>query len=173
MLHKLIAIASAEVGVREEGGNNRGERIREYQSATDLNPGAWPWCAAYVDWCIREWLSIPQVVIWLNLQRRTPEEWRPKTALAYGLKSWALQRPSTTKVYNDTHKAQLGDIVTFDFSHVGFVIEDTGKEVVTWEGNTGQKGLRDSETGDGVWRKVRKKSLVKDLIRIHPSIASI
>jgi hypothetical protein len=173
MLHKLIAIASAEVGVREEGGNNRGSRIREYQSATDLKPGAWPWCSAWVDWCIREWLSIPQVVIWLNLQRRTPEEWRPKTALAYGLKSWALQRPSTTKVYNETHKAQLGDIVTFDFSHVGFVVEDTGKEIVTLEGNTGQKGLRDSETGDGVWRKVRKKSLVKDLIRIHPSIASI
>jgi hypothetical protein len=173
MLHKLIAIASAEVGVREEGGNNRGSRIREYQSATDLNPGAWPWCSAWVDWCIREWISIPQVVIWLNLQRRSPEEWRPKTALAYGLKSWALQRPSTTKVYNETHKAQLGDIVTFDFSHVGFVVEDTGKEIVTLEGNTNGKGERDSTSGDGVWKKVRKKSLVKDLIRIHPSIASI
>lgn len=130
-------------------------------------------CAGFVDWCIREWLSIPQVVIWLNLQRRSPEEWRPKTALAYGLKSWALQRPNTTKVYNDTYKAQLGDIVTFDFSHVGFVIEDTGKEIVTLEGNTNGRGDRDSTSGDGVWKKIRKKSLVKDLIRIHPSIASI
>jgi hypothetical protein len=118
-------------------------------------------------------LSIPQVVIWLNLRRRSPEEWRPKTALAHGLKSWALQRPNTTKVYNETHKAQLGDIVTFDFSHVGFVVEDTGKEIVTLEGNTNGKGERDSTSGDGVWRKVRKKTLVKDLIRIHPSIASI
>jgi hypothetical protein len=173
MIDKLIQIAQNEVGVREHGGNNRGNRIREYQSSTNLAPGAWPWCAAFTGWCIREWLKDSEVVRWLNLQRRTPQEWRPKTALAYGLKSWALQRPSTTKVYNDTHKAQLGDIVTFDFSHVGFVVEDTGKEIVTLEGNTGQKGLRDSETGDGVWRKVRKKTLVKDLIRIHPSIASI
>lgn len=161
MLHKLIAIASAEVGVREEGGNNRGSRIREYQSATELAPGAWPWCAAYVDWCLREWLEIPQVVIWLNLQRRSPEEWRPKTALAYGLKSWALQRPNTTKVYNERHKAQLGDIVTFDFSHVGFVVEDTGSEIVTLEGNAlpltskvltphGFKLMKDIKVGDKV-----------------------
>jgi hypothetical protein len=172
MLEKLIAIATAEVGTRESGGNNCGLRIREYQSATNLDPGAWPWCSAWVDWCIREWVSIPQVVIWLNLQRRSPEEWRPKTALAYGLKSWALQRPNTTKIYNETHKAELGDIVTFDFSHVGFVIEDCGSEIVTLEANTNRKGTRDSTSGDGVWRKIRKKTLVKDLIRIHPSIST-
>jgi hypothetical protein len=172
MLEKLIAIATAEVGTRESGGNNCGLRIREYQSATNLEPASWPWCAAFIDWCIREWVLIPQVVIWLNLQRRSPEEWRPKTALAYGLKSWALQRPNTTKIYNETHKAQLGDIVTFDFSHVGFVIEDCGSEIVTLEGNTNGKGTRDSTSGDGVWRKIRKKTLVKDLIRIHPSIST-
>jgi hypothetical protein len=44
---------------------------------------------------------------------------------------------------------------------------------VTLEGNTNGKGERDSTSGDGVWKKIRKKSLVKDLIRIHPSIASI
>jgi hypothetical protein len=173
MIYKLIQIATNEVGVLEHGGNNRGERIREYQSATNLAPAAWPWCAAYVDWCIREWIEIPQVVTWLNLQRKSPEEWRPKTALAYGLKSWALQRPNTTDIFNETQRAQMGDIVTFDFSHVGFVVEDCGSEIVTLEGNTNGKGDRDSTNGDGVWRKIRKKSLVKDLIRIHPSIASI
>ena len=169
MLEKLIAIATAEVGTREVGGNNCGLRVREYQSATNLDPASWPWCAAFVDWCIREWVSIPQVVIWLNLQRRSPEEWRPTTALAYGVKSWALQRPNTTKIYNETHEAKLGDIVTFDFSHVGFVVEDCGSEIVTLEGNTNGKGDRDSTSGDGVWRKIRKKTLVKDFIRIYPS----
>jgi hypothetical protein len=169
MLEKLIAIAQSQVGVREIGGNNRGDQIREYQKATDLVPAAWPWCAAYIDWCIKEWLKDSQVTKWLNLQRSTPEEWRPKTALAYGLTAWARKRPNTTKIFTEKDRAKLGDIVTFDFSHVGFVVEDTGKEIVTLEGNTGQKGLRDSETGDGVWRKVRKKTLVKDLIRINPS----
>jgi hypothetical protein len=169
MIDKLVEIAQNEVGVREVGGNNRGDRIREYQASTDLAPAAWPWCAAYIDWCIKEWLKDSQVTKWLNLQRSTHEEWRPKTALAYGLTAWARKRPNTTKIFTEKDRAKLGDIVTFDFSHVGFVVEDTGKEIVTLEGNTGQKGLRDSETGDGVWRKVRKKTLVKDLIRINPS----
>lgn len=168
MLSKLIAIAVKEIGVREVGGNNCGARIREYQSATDLAPSSWPWCAAYVDWCLREWLRDSEVVKWLNLQSRTPEDWRPKTALAYGLTAWAKQRPKTTSVYTEKDKAMPGDIVTFDFSHVGIVLEDAGDHLITVEGNTNGKGDRDSESGDGVWRKIRAKSLAKDLIRIKP-----
>jgi len=170
MLDKLIAIASTEVGVREVGGNNCGPRIREYQTATELGPGQYPWCACFVSWCIREWLKSNDVVNWLSLKVKTLEQWRPTTALAYGLTSWAKQRPNTTDIFDEKQKAQLGDIVTFDFSHVGFIVEDRGDTILTIEGNTGQKGLRDSESGDGVWRKVRAKSLVRDIIRIHPSI---
>lgn len=169
MISKLIAIAESQVGVREIGGNNRGDRIREYQSATELAPGAWPWCAAFTGWCIREWLKDPEVVGWLNLQRLTPEEWRPKTALAYGYTTWARQRQNTTRIFTEKDKAAAGDIVTFDFSHVGFVVSDNGHWIETIEGNTNGKGERDSESGDGVWRKIRKKTLVKDLIRINSS----
>lgn len=170
MLDRLIAIAESQVGVREVGGNNRGSRIREYQTATDLPPGAWPWCAAFSCWCIREWLKDPQVVQWLNLQRRTPDEWRPKTALAYGFTSWARQRPNTTRIFTERDSAKPGDIVTFDFSHIGFVVSESGDSIQCIEGNTNGKGERDSESGDGVWLKVRKKTLVKDLIRIIPSV---
>lgn len=169
MIDKLIQIAQAEVGVREHGGNNRGNRIWEYQSATELTPGAWPWCAALTGWCIREWLKDTEVVKWLNLQRLTPEEWRPKTALAYGYTTWARQRPNTTRIFTEREKAMPGDIVTFDFSHIGFVVADLGSTIECIEGNTNSKGSRDSESGDGVWRKIRKKTLVKDLIRINPS----
>jgi hypothetical protein len=58
--------------------------------------------------------------------------------------------------------------VTFDFSHTGIVLEDDGKYIVTVEGNTNGKGDRDSESGDGVWRKIRRKTLAKNFIRIHP-----
>lgn len=172
MLDRLIAIASAEVGVREIGGNNRGDRIREYQSATDLPPGAWPWCAAFTSWCIREWLKDKDVVAWLNLQRRTPEDWRPKTALAYGYTTWARQRPNTTRILTERAPAMPGDIVTFDFSHVGFVVSESRGSIQTIEGNTNGRGDRDSESGDGVWLKVRKKTLVKDLIRINASVST-
>jgi hypothetical protein len=110
--------------------------------------------------------------MWLNLQHKSPEEWRPKTALAYGLTAWAKQRPNTTTILTENDKAQAGDIVTFDFSHVGFVVSDNGHWIETIEGNTNGKGERDSESGDGVWKKVRKKTLVKDLIRIKPSVST-
>ena len=126
-------------------------------------------CAAFVDWCIKEWLEDSQATKWLNLQRSTPEQWRPKTALAYGLTSWAKKRPNTTRIFTEKDKAKAGDIVTFDFSHVGFVVSDNGHWIETLEGNTNGKGERDSESGDGVWKKIRKKTLVKDLIRINPS----
>lgn len=168
MHYKLLAIAQSQIGVRETGGNNCGAKIREYQSATDLAPASWPWCAAFVDWCLREWVRDAEVAKWLNLQVSTPEEWRPKTALAYGLTSWATGRPKTTAIYGEKDKAQPGDIVTFDFSHVGIVLEDAGDSIVTVEGNTNGKGERDSESGDGVWRKIRTKTLAKDFIRIFP-----
>lgn len=168
MHHKLLAIAQAEIGVREVGGNNCGKRIRDYQSATTLPPGPWPWCAAFVDWCLREWVRGSDVAAWLKLQVSTHEEWRPKTAMAYGLTAWARQRAKTTTLLTERDKAQPGDIVTFDFSHVGIVLEDAGDHLVTVEGNTNGKGQRDSESGDGVWRKIRPKSLARDFIRIHP-----
>jgi len=170
MIDKLIAIATSQVGVREVGGNNCGEKIREYQTATELDLGAWPWCAAFVDWCVKKWLDDAKVVMWLDLKKKTPEEWRPKTAMAYGLTSWAKKRPNTTNIYTEKDIAKPGDIVTFDFSHTGIILEDCGDHIVTIEGNTNGKGDRDSESGDGVWRKIRAKHLIKDLIRIHPSI---
>ena len=164
----LAQIAAKEVGVREIGGNNNGERIRDYQEATDLAPAAWPWCAAFVDWCLREWLMTPEVVAWLNLQVSTPEEWRPKTALAYGFIGWARSRPKTTIILHDRDMARPGDIVVFDFSHVGIIESESGSQIVTLEGNTNGRGDRDSELGDGVWRKTRSKSLARNFIRIKP-----
>lgn len=168
MTRLLAQIAAEQVGVREIGGNNNGEKIREYQTATDLAPAAWPWCAAFVDWCIREWLDRPGVRDWLNLQASTPEQWRPKTALAYGFLGWARSKPKTTIILHDRDMARPGDIVVFDFSHVGIVESESGSQIVTIEGNTNGRGDRDSETGDGVWRKSRSKSIARNFIRIRP-----
>lgn len=168
MIHRLLAIAQAEIGIREDGGNNRGQRIRDYQRATDLPPGPWPWCAAFVSFVVQEWLKENDVPEWLRLTR-SPAQWQPRTALAYGFRQWAKDRPRTTSIYTDQDQAQPGDIVTFDFSHVGIVLEDDGKNLVTVEGNTNFSGTRDSEAGDGVWRKIRPKSLARNFIRIHPA----
>lgn len=171
MTDLLVDIAAAQVGVREEGGNNCGAKIREFQKATDLKPAAWPWCAAFVDWCLREWLSKPAALAWLNLQISTPEQWRPKTAQAYGLLDWARSRPKTTIILPEDVRAKAGDIVLFDFSHVGIVEYDTGAgQILTLEGNTNGRGDRDSATGDGVWRKTRPKTIVRNFIRLRPAV---
>jgi hypothetical protein len=168
-IEKLVEIALSQVGVKEVGGNNKGLKIREYQSATSLKPAAWPWCAALISWIIREWLKDPEVVKWLNLKVLTPEKWRPKTAAAFGYIEWAKSRPATTKVFSEKAKPQVGDLVIFDFSHIGIVVKVGENNFQCVEGNTNQRGTRDSNSGDGVWLKTRTPSLVRNYIRINPS----
>jgi hypothetical protein len=169
-IQKLVAIAMSQVGVKEVGGNNRGAKIREYQAATNLKPAAWPWCAALCSWIIREWLKDKEVVQWLNLKATTPEQWRPKTAAAFGYIEWAKKRPNTTQVLPETATPKVGDLAIFDFSHIGIVVGVNKGSFKCAEGNTNQRGTRDSDSGDGVWLKTRKNSLVRAFVRIHPSV---
>ena len=167
-VEKLVEIALSQVGVKEVGGNNRGAKVREYQASTSLKPAAWPWCAAFCCWTLEQWLKDKEVVEWLNLDT-TPAKWRPRTAAAFGFIKWAKDRPATTEVLPETAKPQVGDLAIFDFSHIGIVVKVNGKSFQCVEGNTNQKGTRDSDSGDGVWLKTRTSSLVRNYIRIHPS----
>lgn len=168
VLQKFIDIAAAEVGVREEGGNNNGQRIREYQKATSLNPGPWPWCAAFVAWCMREWLVKKVGAIEaVGIESDETVGWRCQSAGAFKWIEWAKRKG--LYVTDEKELAKAGDIVVFDFSHIGIVEKDEvlGDNVIhTIEGNTNGKGERDSTTGDGVWRKVRNVSLVRAYIRL-------
>jgi hypothetical protein len=169
MRDKLVDIALAEVGTVEAGGNNVGARVRTYQSATWLKPDPWPWCAAFTCWVLREWLKDPDVLQTIKDTAGGPdfnsEKWRCKDASAFGWEKWARQKG--LQVLPETEKARAGDFVVFDFSHIGIVVEDQYTDhIVTVEGNTNGAGARDSETGDGVWKKTRKRSLVKSYIRI-------
>lgn len=164
----IVDIATKEVGIREQGGNNKGPRIREYQAATWLAPAPWPWCAAFVDWCIMDWLKSSLVRDWLKLTDAQADSFRPKTAGAWDLVNWARQNSRRVSILTEDAKALPGDIIVYDFSHVGIVEADGGKAFSTIEGNTNGAGDRDSTTGDGVWRKVRERSLARNLLRIHP-----
>jgi hypothetical protein len=169
MVKKLADIALSQVGVKEIGGNNRGKKIREYQAATNLAPAAWPWCAAFVDWCVAQWLNDKEVVSWLGLKTMTPSKWRPRTAAAFGLIEWAKKRPNTTQVIYNTKAPKVGDIAVFDFSHTGIVVATSKTMFDCVEGNTNQRGTRDSDSGDGVWLKSRNYSLARCYIRINQS----
>lgn len=167
-LEALARIALHEVGTREVGGNNLGPRVREYQSATWLEPGAWPWCAAFVCWCIRIWLNTPGVSLCVGCQGKE-ESWRPKTAAAFDFVRWA--RSKGLGVYDEKALARQGDLIVFDFSHIGIVAVESSPNngvIATIEGNTNGRGSRESDSGDGVWAKQRARSLAHYFIRLIP-----
>lgn len=156
----IIVIALSQVGVKESGGNNKGEAIRKYLDSTwmddDAKQKGFPWCAAFITWVTKE------------ARRKCRLTWRDINlyigAAAYGWEDWAKQEG--WKLKNENEKALPGDLVTYDFSHIGIVIEDHGDTIITVEGNTNNKGERDSDTGDGVWKKERARSLVKTFIEL-------
>jgi hypothetical protein len=161
----LAQIAERELG-KKETRNNVGKDVRKYQAATNLAPGAWPWCAAFVCWVIEQWLDDPANVKWLGLRATTPARWRPKTALAYGFIKWAQARPATCAVLPDTATPMPGDLVCYDFSHIGIVKRSLGDKFEAIEGNTNGAGSRE---GDGVYLKTRPRKLARCFIRIRPS----
>lgn len=168
-IKRLIELATHEVGTQEVGGNNRGPRIQQYQAATWLKPAPWPWCAAFICWIVREWLlSSPEACERLGLKsKRKIEWWRPRTAGAFDFERWA--RGNRIRVLGPRAIAKAGDIVVFNFSHIGLVVKDQvapATTIETIEGNTNSKGTRDSKSGDGVWRKRRPVSSIRSLIRI-------
>jgi hypothetical protein len=168
LIEKLVSLARQEVGTRESGGNNRGLRIEDYQQATWLNPGPWPWCAAFTSWLLREWLEHEEVRKHLKINDPIhAQKWRCRDASAFGWEKWAQSKNLT--LLNENSLARKGDFIVFDFSHIGLVMEDQpgpGAPVKTIEGNTNNAGTRDSESGDGVWEKIRHPSLIKSLIRV-------
>lgn len=173
-IEQMIAIARNEVGTREDAANNTGARIVEYQGATWLQPGAWPWCAAFTCWVMRELLEEAHVRDYLKTYFKRPsltfgeaDKYRCRDASAYGWEKWA--RSKGFQVLDENSLAKAGDFVTFDFSHIGLVVEDQptlSAKIKTIEGNTNGKGERDSATGDGVWIKERDRKLTKSYIRI-------
>jgi hypothetical protein len=163
---ELVRIAESQVGVREKGGNNRGPKIAEYQQSTWLPIGAWPWCAAFTAWCLRETLKNPEARHAAYLRDELhAERWRCKDAAAYGWEKWA--REKKLQLLPETARALAGDFVTFDFSHIGIVVKDqlrAGAGVIhTVEGNTDSAGSRE---GGGVYAKERPWKLIRTLIRV-------
>src|SRR5512133_2064763 len=121
-LQKLVDLARAEVGTREVGGNNCGPDIKKYQRATWLAIGPWPWCAAFICWLLREWLKDPAALLALNKSISAADAWRCKSAGAFQFEDWAKSRE--LQILPETAKALAGDLVIFDFSHIGIVVKD-------------------------------------------------
>ena len=142
---KAYAAARRAVGVMEVGGNNRGSKVLEIIRYAG-GPGPEAWCVDFVIWC-------------------------------YGHAGSTAVRRGFTRAVRYMHAAGLvttaapkrGDIVRYRFDHTGIFVKDNGNGTITTiEGNTGRVGaVSDSRTGgDGVYIKVRSKTLVLDYLRV-------
>jgi hypothetical protein len=157
----LPVVAAQEIGVEEIDGTNCGPRVNEYKAATVLPPDQpWPWCAAFVCWCVMEAAALAGV-------RFTDTVRRPKTAGALDFERWSRAQDSSTWT-RKPHEGDIrpGDIVIFTFSHIG--IAETGPDadgfVMTIEGNTDGLGSRE---GGAVLRKRRHISKIRSRIRFR------
>lgn len=155
----LVKIALDEVGVEEIDGTNCGPRVNEYKAATNLPPKeSWPWCAAFVCFCVRAAMRLTNTV-------ETATFKRPTTASAWDFENWSKRQDNTTQTRRSPGvDIKAGDIVIFTFSHIGIAISSPDKYgfIQTVEGNSNNGGSRE---GGGVFKLNRHVSKIKTRIR--------
>jgi hypothetical protein len=146
--------AESFIGIVEKGGNNKGftdPYFRKLMEKQGWRPG-YAWCSFFVMGVLGE-CGIPHTITgW------SPTAYNRKDVIFTNGKF--LQSYSTNDVlvmtlsYGDKNsKTRYKGI-----GHTG-IVELVGKySVRTVEGNTNDRGTRDSRTGDGVFRKVRPLS---------------
>lgn len=166
----FLAIAQEDVGKVETPRNNQGEWIKKFWSETSYPDGyknREPYCAAAVSF----WLATlgKRLAIRGLLKATTGmtasefDRWRCKSARAWDWDAWG-RKARNAAVLPDTATPIKGDIIVFDFSHVG-IVRGPGRKgrVLTIEANTGPSGERD---GDGCWDKDRPQELARAFIRL-------
>jgi len=157
----IVKIAAAEVGVEEIDGTNCGPRVNDYKSATNLPADEpWPWCAAFVDWVVKEAMQAAGI-------QETATFKRPTTAGAWALEAWSLRQDRSTWTLKPARRdIEPGDIVIFKFSHVGFAVSAPDKNgmVTTVEGNGNAAGSRE---GGSVVRQKRRLDQIRSRIRFR------
>ena len=137
-INALIAVESAEVGVREVGTSNTGHRVNQYHAAAGSSPGD-PWCAALQVWSFRE---------------AGIDGW-PHTAYTPDIEQWARGHNCLMR-----GQAKRGDVFLhsstvdgeYRVSHTGLVVAASRGTVHTIEGNTDPAGGRQ---GIGVFALTR------------------
>lgn len=162
---RVLALAEARrlLGVREQGGNNRGPVVDEIIRANAGVLGE-PWCGDFAAWCYRHAGS-----------RAVSRSWAAVRLLG-GLSGVKRQGALA---------GEPGDLVRFHFgsdryAHVGIleayvrwngeryveVEPERATHVQTIDGNTGDADVSDGRGGEGVERKQRLISLVQDTILV-------
>jgi hypothetical protein len=151
----IVAQATKEIGVREEGGNNKGQRVSEYLlNAGITTPAAW--CSAFVRYIL------------------------DACRIRNKVNAWAASATANNRIYDrrypdkNTITPSGGDVFTLYYpnlnriGHTGFIVLWDDKWVETIEGNTSEADTRETSSGrDGVFKKKRLKSSIYQVSRYY------
>jgi peptidoglycan hydrolase-like protein with peptidoglycan-binding domain len=144
----VLDVARSQIGVREEGGANRGPQVEKYLAAVGRPPGD-PWCLAFTFYCVNE-----------GAKRAACTNPLPITASGYYL--WthvpdSMKIPASAPLEEDLRRVKPGMIFIIDHgnqkTHVGLVVSATVEGLASIEGNTNIAGSRE---GDGVYARTRR-----------------
>ena len=155
---EMVRVAYSQIGITEKPRNsNTGPEVEGwYQRSTFLAGTGFAWCAAFICYLFKEASNKPGMKYSFKL---------PKTAGAFDYENWARNNSA----YVDVIKAPFdqilpGDVVIFNFSHIGLAVSTISNgKVDCIEGNTNDAGSRE---GDGVYKKSRRTTLIKTVLRI-------
>jgi uncharacterized protein (TIGR02594 family) len=145
----IVDIAKQYIGVREVGGDNKGELVQLFQSAVDGKAQGESWCMGFVQFCIK------QVELATNTKSKVFKSEHCLTVWNNSPKELRLEKP------------EVGCLVIWQFEntpqgHVGIVTKVNVNTIDTIEGNTGT-GAAIERNGDGVHARVRSKTGSKQM----------
>lgn len=160
-----------DVGKVEKPRNNQGEWIKKFWPSTTYSNGytdRQPYCAAamayWLDTAGEELAKAGLLESLTGMNAEQFEQWRCKSAGAWAWQTWGQKAKGVT-VLPDTATPRKGDIVVFDFSHIGLVEGNPAAgRIYTIEANTGPAGERD---GDGCWQKNRPQEVARCFLRFN------
>ena len=148
---KILAVAAAEIGVKENPANSNRVKYNTEYYGNDIASSKRAWCCAFVWWVFKH---------------------ADLSDLFYGGKKCA---GCTTLMNYYKAQGQLvegpyrpGDLVFFQFDkdaasdHIGIIEKDNGDTITTIEGNTSTSS---DDNGGTVMRRTRKKSLIMAVAR--------
>lgn len=147
---RVISIARSQIGFSEEPkGSNRGKHVEKYLASIGL-PGGYPWCMAFVYWCVQQACKEIAIANPLKKTGGVLDQWR------------------SVDVKIKSSSPTPGDVFIMIFAsgtgHTGFVEKVDGDWVYTIEGNTNDEGSRE---GYEVARRKRPLSSIKGFIKLR------
>lgn len=150
-LQKLLNIALNEVGTVEDPPESNNVKYNTWYYGHEVSGKDYAWCMAFVQWCFDQ-AGYPLQDA-KGKSGETPMSNR--TASCFQLLSWYKEHYPDTIV----SAPMPGDVVIFDFSHTGIVVDRLGEDSIkTVEGNTSPDNGGDQRNGGCVAIKVRSIS---------------